>query len=225
MSQLKKSNNTGEPNEILDRLKHAYDIHSDAELSRFLNLNPSTIATWRSSGSMKFDRIFEYTRELNINWLLYGDGPVWRRNLSSTNSPQTLEPAVTYDPLITEPSRKARSRPDETIYLGLPGSYVRNELGYAPDELLLTRAQGKGMEPTIRHGDLLLIHRKAERPFDSQIYLLNLDGSLICRRITEQPGRKLRLTCDNPAVDPVTVTENQKSLKIIGQVIWFGRAL
>lgn len=60
--------------EILNRIKSAYDLKSDAELARFLGVGASTPGNWRLRGSINYDVIFSKCGDLNLNWLLRGEG-------------------------------------------------------------------------------------------------------------------------------------------------------
>lgn len=69
---------------ILDRIKKAYRLPSDAELARYLDVTTGTVATWRKRNAMKIYDILEKLSDeakgdLNLNWLFYGEGDVFRR--------------------------------------------------------------------------------------------------------------------------------------------------
>lgn len=69
---------------ILDRIKIAYKLDSDAELSRFLDVSTGTVSTWRKRNALKLYDVLEYLSDqargdLNLNWLCYGEGPIFRR--------------------------------------------------------------------------------------------------------------------------------------------------
>lgn len=65
-------------NDILNRIKAAYQLHSDVELAKLLGKAPSTISTWRRRGSVDYGLIFAICQDLNANYILYGDLPVKR---------------------------------------------------------------------------------------------------------------------------------------------------
>lgn len=75
-------------NDILDRIKAAYQLGSDAALAKLLGKAPSTISTWRRRGSVDYTMIFAICQDLNANYILYGDLPVKRfRASSAVNEP------------------------------------------------------------------------------------------------------------------------------------------
>lgn len=60
--------------QILDRLRAHFDVHSDAELARALNIGQSTISTWKARGRVpeRINRILEGQSPLAL-----GVGPVY----------------------------------------------------------------------------------------------------------------------------------------------------
>ncbi len=62
-------------------MRKAYKLSSDADLARFLDKSTSTISTWRKRDALKIAEILEFVSDLNMNWLLFGDPPVWRKDL------------------------------------------------------------------------------------------------------------------------------------------------
>lgn len=63
------------PLKILDRIKEYYDLTTDIELSDFLGVSRSTVASYRNRGSVNYDLIFSKCPELNFHWLITGEGP------------------------------------------------------------------------------------------------------------------------------------------------------
>lgn len=62
--------------EILNRIKKHYDIHSNADLARFLDVAPTTIASWYSRDSINYDLIFAKCEQTDLNWLIRGSSKI-----------------------------------------------------------------------------------------------------------------------------------------------------
>ena len=58
--------------EVLDRIKHHYRLGSNADLARFLEISPSTLANWYSRNSIDFDIVFTKCDDVNWDWLVKG---------------------------------------------------------------------------------------------------------------------------------------------------------
>ncbi|MEX1211915.1 MAG: S24 family peptidase [Balneolaceae bacterium] len=235
---MKSTRKFVDPNKILDRLRNVYALDSDAELARFLGVNPSTVATWRAKETMKYDRIFERTGDLNLHWLLTGEGALFPDPLNKraaerllTHLPSTMPPIPflepeqigTYEADVEPPSTQ---EPDAaTIAFTLPETFVRQELDSNPEHLFLFRAPGDSMEPTVRHRDVLLVNRSIQTPVSGRIFLIRLNRSLFCKRIQELPDGRLQLLSDNANCPPMEIRSQDNSLELIGMVVWVGRSI
>lgn len=62
---------------ILNRLKEAYNLNSNADLSRFLGVTPSVINNWYSRNTIDYDLIITKCVDINFNWLLSGKGEMF----------------------------------------------------------------------------------------------------------------------------------------------------
>ncbi|MDZ7680903.1 MAG: hypothetical protein U5J63_04110 [Fodinibius sp.] len=62
---------------ILQRIKEAYHLETDAEVANFLNIKPSTLSMQKNRGRLNLQRIINTCSELNKNWLLDGTGKMW----------------------------------------------------------------------------------------------------------------------------------------------------
>jgi len=73
--------------DILNRIKEYYNIKSNIDLAKFLEVAPTTISTWIARDSIDYDKIFSICEELDLNWLVRGeyyDGQV-NRDKALTN--------------------------------------------------------------------------------------------------------------------------------------------
>lgn len=181
---------------------------------------------------MKFDRIFEFASDLNMNWLFYGVGPIWRANLDRDD--KVSEPAgyaeqgVPYYRVVQTTSEgEVIHNPERegVISFGLPSSFVYKELEADLSDLFLTRARGDSMAPTIEDRDFILVQKNSGQPFAGRIYLLLLDESLLCKRIHEQPDNRILIMSDNRRYENLDIDRNNPAFKVIGRVLWSGRQL
>jgi hypothetical protein len=58
-------------NLFLDRVKSALNLESDAELARFVDVNTSTIATWRKRDSVNYAQVLAKSSELDPSQLMF----------------------------------------------------------------------------------------------------------------------------------------------------------
>ncbi len=71
-----QNENTIDKGAILQRLKEISNSASDADLARFLGIAPATLSNWRARGSIDYDLIFSKCEDLNLHWILTGEGPI-----------------------------------------------------------------------------------------------------------------------------------------------------
>ncbi|NPV35104.1 MAG: hypothetical protein HPY80_00390 [Bacteroidales bacterium] len=63
---------------IIERLKTYFQIVTDIELAKILGIKPNTISTWRNRNSIDWNLIFAKCENINLNWLLTGEGSMLR---------------------------------------------------------------------------------------------------------------------------------------------------
>lgn len=111
-------------------------------------------------------------------------------------------------------------------YLTFRAEWVRNALGVALNQLALINVIGDSMEPSLSEGDVVLLDLSQAGVRDSSIYVIQLDGALLVKRIQRKLDGSMTVSSDNPRYTPETVTgEAMALLKIIGRVVWVGRRL
>jgi phage repressor protein C with HTH and peptisase S24 domain len=61
---------------ILNKIKSAYNIHSDKDFAAFLGIAPTTISSWHKRNTMDYDLIYAKCVDINAEFLLTGTGNV-----------------------------------------------------------------------------------------------------------------------------------------------------
>lgn len=111
-------------------------------------------------------------------------------------------------------------------YLSFRSEWVRNALGVSPKALALINVIGDSMEPTLSDGDVVLLDTTLRGVQDSAIYVMQLNGTLLVKRIQNRLDGSLEVMSDNSRYKPETVSgEAINQLKIIGRVVWAGRKM
>lgn len=106
---------------------------------------------------------------------------------------------------------------------GLLDPALLRRLGVAPREASVIRVEGDSMQPTLIDGDEILIDAGRAMPDDrARLFVLRLDDLVIVKRVAWD-GEALTILSDNPAYPPRR--ESVGAVRVIGQVVWLGRAL
>lgn len=179
--------------EILNRLKAAYNIQKDTELATFLGVSKSTLSNWVSRDSIDYDRVFSKCEHLNIDWLLTGRGSMLQ---SESMSPRGGQEVV----------EKENSLLINYEYKGAPyynvdfiGGFdlVYNDQTTTPDYyinfepynkpgVIWCNITGHSMEPELNNGDFIAMKEMTDPieylPF-GEIYGIVTDGYRTIKRM------------------------------------------
>jgi phage repressor protein C with HTH and peptisase S24 domain len=93
------------------------------------------------------------------------------------------------------------------------------------NELMVLTVDGDSMEPTLRHGDLVLVDRAQQKPQQKDgIYVIRTDGGLQVKRIAANPvTRQITVISDNRELYPSFADLRPDEVTVLGRVIWLGR--
>ncbi|WP_282012568.1 XRE family transcriptional regulator [Nitrospina watsonii] len=110
-------------------------------------------------------------------------------------------------------------------HLAFKKKWVQDTLQVPEEKLLLIEAMGDSMEPTLYHGDLLLIDASRDQMRDDGIYCFRTPNEEVwIKRLQSIPGEGLAVKSDNPKYEAFTLSEAEKKrYAIIGPVVWIGR--
>lgn len=111
-------------------------------------------------------------------------------------------------------------------YLAFRADWVRNTLGVAQKDLALISVKGDSMEPVLSNEDLILVDMRKNHVEDNAIYVLQLNGSLLVKRIQHKLDGSLHVMSDNPRYEAEIVNaERAPELHVLGRVVWSGRRM
>jgi phage repressor protein C with HTH and peptisase S24 domain len=107
-------------------------------------------------------------------------------------------------------------------HMALSRDYLRSEIGSAAKNLKVIKVQGHSMEPTLNHGDLVMIDvTKRDLNFDG-LFVVRFGDALQVKRIGRSPTRgQVELISDNPAYGRRDWAVDD--LDPIGRVLWVGK--
>ena len=204
---------------MIDRIKLAKKLPSDAELARFLKVSTGTVSTWRKRNSMKVKDVLNFVSDLDMNWLLFGS-----ESITNASSDHKHEPDLIYNkepspppPVIEISPRAARTNTliaDVQASAGF-GAIVENHreieklpavhLPDAPHGLNVAfQVRGDSMHPTIRHLDYVAANKihDVDEVKDGHTYVIvdDTDG-VLCKRVYRL-GADWQIVSDNPIYPP-----------------------
>ena len=159
--------------EIIERLKKALHITSDYALSEELGINKATLSNWKSRNSIDYNLVFSKCKLINIDWLITGNGKMFR-----SESLQTELPAISNNSNISKPYFDIDfiCGFDEIInsQVSIPTANIIIQ-GFEKADLWCN-VSGHSMEPKISHGDIIALRKCTIEDIQyGEIYAVVLD--------------------------------------------------
>ncbi len=102
-------------------------------------------------------------------------------------------------------------------------NWIKHELNASPQDLYLIHVDDESMEPTLRPRDTILLDRRVTKPDREGVYILNVEGVPLVKRLQILPGGVVRVVSDNPAYETFTIRLsdiNCRDFAILGRVVW-----
>lgn len=221
-----------------ERLREAIPDGEVRTIARKACVSEGVVRKWRDGKSLPdLDHLVAIADAAGVllPWLATGEGLM--RGGSGTNqimesfSVQEPAPGYEYLPLYDVQAAAGHGalvdREDISDFLAFKSAWIRRELGADPKDLYLISVEGDSMEPALRPGDVILVDRRqAESVPKDGVYVLQMDGSLLVKRLQSMPGGKIRVTSDNPSYSPFELDKRESGNSgIIGRVVWAGRRM
>jgi phage repressor protein C with HTH and peptisase S24 domain len=225
---------TAERGAFIARL-HAILRHwpSADRLARATGVSPSAFRKWlRGEAEPSRERLVALAQAagVGVGWLASGEGQEPR--LASTSGP--LRPASAgagwdlrdYVLLPRRPEAAAAGPetpqpPTAAEFIALRHEWVRSVFGIDPNRLVMETAVGESMLPGIQDGDLLLVDATENRFRSFGVYVLEIAGERLVKRVQPKLDGSLALLSDNTAYETEYIPPEQASdVHVVGRVIW-----
>jgi phage repressor protein C with HTH and peptisase S24 domain len=207
-------------------------------LANATGVSPSAFRKWlKGVAEPGRDRLVALAEAagVNVSWLAQGEGPAPdsatlanRARLSqSPVGGGNLNPAqFLVLPKRLEAAAAGSGHPHaigQTEFIGLRHDWLRTKFGREPAELALEIAIGESMEPQIRNGDLLLVDTTDQTFRNFGIYVIEVRGERLVKRVQRKFDGSLILISDNKVYQPESIPADlAKEVKVVGRVIWRG---
>lgn len=108
-------------------------------------------------------------------------------------------------------------------YIAFRHDWVRAAFRIAPDQLAMEVAVGESMHPTIRDGDLLLVDTTDRAVTGFGVYVVEVAGERLVKRLQRKVDGSVVLISDNPSYQADLVPpELAQGLNVVGRVVWAG---
>jgi transcriptional regulator with XRE-family HTH domain len=103
--------------------------------------------------------------------------------------------------------------------LALECEFMRQTLGRQGPGFMTVQVAGDSMEPTLADGDVIIVDTAQNRIDVSGIYVVELQGNLLVKRVQLRIDGSLVLKSDNPAYEPETIQAGAAhTLRVLGRM-------
>lgn len=162
---------------------------------------------------------------VGLEWLATGSGE--RRSTTAADSTRPDHAAFAviprYDVRASAVSGNDVEAEGLIGHVAFRGGWLNSTFHRGWENLAFIEASGDSMEPTFSGGDLLLVDTSASLPRNGGVYVLDVNGNLLVKRIQFRLDGTIAVKSDNAKYETEIVPASEAAnLCIVGQVIWHG---
>ena len=169
--------------------------------------NPSTIKLARVADALGVD----------LNYLVSGV----EENSTSKSGDYVTIPRVVVAP--TPDGGNIVSREEDGEAYSFRKEWISRHLGANIEDLRLLTISGDGMNPSLCHGDTVIIDVSKKHPSPPAIFVLFDGFGLVAKRCEYIGAENVRITSDNSHYSAYEKSINK--VEIVGRVVWFAREI
>lgn len=225
--------------EIIDQIKKLKKVSTDSEVAGLLEMKPQTLATSKMRGSIPYEALISFCdkEKCSLDLLLKGSGGRAEGTLKVKEQPEEVERGFIMVPLVEAEAAAGITGtiPDDSIKDCYPfkKSWIRRIAGGLGKErtgkLVLIRARGQSMQPTVSDGELILVNLRDRYEIKNDaIYIVRApDGGILVKRLIQVAGGILCLS-DNKSFATFQINlkpGDSVANYVLGRVCWIGREL
>lgn len=211
-------------------MKTGLGLRTDADLARHLGIRSSTLANWRSRESLNYDTVFANREDLDLHWLLTGEGemrrgatlaavvaPVVADDVDDEGALPRLRIPIYMNGLSAGTGRGIEPSSELVEYGEVIEAWLRHELRIDPRLAFVARVWGDSMSPLINEADFVIGVRE-ETLYAEGIYAVVYNGDLLVKHV-QQEGARVMLISENSRYRRREVDPSQDGFYVLGRVL------
>ncbi|MFZ3521559.1 helix-turn-helix domain-containing protein [Vibrio harveyi] len=196
--------------EQLKELKRLTNTSKNVDLAKALGKSPKTISNWKHRDHIPED-IFIKARELSQN------GSV---------APRGYLELKFYDVEVSAGHGTLVEKEEESSAMVFSERFIRQELGFNPNNIFLMPVRGDSMAPTLKNQSIVMVNRVDGFSTDG-IYVFRYDNRLMVKRLQFLPNG-IKVVSDNSSYEAWELGKKDiegADFEIIGEVVWSGQRI
>jgi phage repressor protein C with HTH and peptisase S24 domain len=183
-----------------------------SELSKAIDVSPSTIRTWR--GRNKIPKSAFRKAELSLQSV-------------SKDKLNTHINLPFYEVSASAGGGKLVEAEEQTHLISFEPEWLNKEIGVNPNDVFLMLVDGDSMYPTLKNDAMIMVNRNFNGLSDG-IYVMRHDHNLLVKRLQMLPGGIIKVKSDNNMYEPWEINKehlNGTDIELIGRVVWSGQRM
>ncbi|HCG7115690.1 TPA: helix-turn-helix domain-containing protein [Vibrio parahaemolyticus] len=191
-------------------LKKLTRTSKNTDLSKALGVSPSTVQTWRSRGKIPED-IFIKANQIAKSGSLVPRGYLELKFFD-------VEVSAGHGALV--------EKEEESSAMVFSERFIRQELGFNPNNIFLMPVRGDSMAPTLKNQSIVMVNRMDGFSTDG-IYVFRYDNRLMVKRLQFLP-HGIKVVSDNSSYEAWELGKKDiegADFEIIGEVVWSGQRM
>lgn len=163
---------------ILKEIKSHYNIKSDADFARFLDIKPQTLSSWYARNSFDIDLLYSKCVDISGDWLITGQGEMLKEGSSTQVYPLRSDKAIKHQviPLydLEASAGLVQLFQDSSSVTPIDTISIPN-LPKCDGALYVV---GDSMYPLLKSGDIVMYKQVHDLPNDffwGEMYLVHID--------------------------------------------------
>lgn len=231
-------NSSNDDAQVLERIRVAYGVSNDNQLSLRIGRAPSTIHNWAKTGNVPVSECVAAARETgaSLDWLMLGVGdppaPDYGDDEMPALTPQQRLDAVAgavgvrsgasiplYD--VEGAAGAGRSLAEEEVHawFHMPIETVES-MGLPVDRTVGIKVRGDSMTTTLEDGDWVLVDLSQRDPSAEGVFLVLVDGERRIKRMQRVAGGGWLLISDNKRYEHELISpEKQQFVEVLGRCV------
>ncbi len=204
-----------------ERLKQVLGREAIYAFSRRSGVSDTALRSYLKGSVPGLDKVLLIAKaaDVSVHWLATGEGEMTD---SQDQTDHNADDDFVYIPCL---DLEVSAGPgvlvqEETVQevVAFDSQWLRAKLNSNVSRLSLVTVKGDSMSPTLEDGDMIFVDHSST-DFRDGIYVFQMEGDLLVKRLQKLPGSLLSVISDNPKFSPFTLDLNDVSMdfNIIGR--------
>ena len=194
----------------IEELKKLTRTAKNVDLAKVLGISPKTIQSWKSREKIPED-IFLKAEEISK---------------TGSVAPKGYLELKFYDVEVSAGHGTLVEKEEESSAMVFSERFIRQELGFNPNNIFLMPVRGDSMAPTLKNQSIVMVNRVDGFSTDG-IYVFRYDNRLMVKRLQFLPNG-IKVVSDNNSYEAWELGKRDiegADFEIIGEVVWSGQRM